>query len=48
MIGGLLAIAVPTLFPTPFLLNRLEAVPRSVPVIPWWLPIVLPGGARFI
>jgi FlaA1/EpsC-like NDP-sugar epimerase len=40
-------LAVLIFFPIMFLLNRLEAVPRSVPVIQWGLLIVLLGGARF-
>jgi FlaA1/EpsC-like NDP-sugar epimerase len=40
-------LAVLIFFPIMFLLNRLEEVPRSVPVIQWCLLIVLLGGARF-
>jgi FlaA1/EpsC-like NDP-sugar epimerase len=40
-------LAVLIFFPIMFLLNRLEAVPRSVPIIQWCLLIVLLGGARF-
>lgn len=40
-------LAVLIFFPIMFFFNRLEAVPRSVPVIQWCLLIVLLGGARF-
>ena len=40
-------LAILIFFPAMFLFNRLEALPRSVPVIQWCLLIVLLGGARF-
>jgi FlaA1/EpsC-like NDP-sugar epimerase len=40
-------LAILIFFPIMFLFNRLEEVPRSVPVIQWCLLIVLLGGARF-
>jgi FlaA1/EpsC-like NDP-sugar epimerase len=40
-------LAILVFFPAMFLFNRLDAVPRSVPVIQWCLLIVMLGGARF-
>jgi O-antigen biosynthesis protein WbqV len=41
------SFAVLLFLPVMFLVNRLEEVPRSVPIIQWCLLIVLLGGARF-
>ncbi len=40
-------LAILLFFPLMFVINRLEPLPRSVPVIQWCLLIVMLGGARF-
>lgn len=40
-------IAVLVFMPAMFLINRLEEIPRSVPIIQWLLLVILLGGSRF-
>jgi FlaA1/EpsC-like NDP-sugar epimerase len=42
------SLVVLVFFPLLFLVNRLEAIPRSVPVIQWMLMLGLLGGPRFL
>lgn len=41
-------VALLVFMPLMFLINRLEEMPRSVPIIQWFLLVVLLGGPRFI
>jgi FlaA1/EpsC-like NDP-sugar epimerase len=41
-------IALLVFMPLMFLINRLDEMPRSVPIIQWFLLVVLLGGPRFI
>jgi FlaA1/EpsC-like NDP-sugar epimerase len=41
-------VALLVFMPLMFLINRLDEMPRSVPIIQWFLLVVLLGGPRFI
>lgn len=41
-------LAIVLFLPAMFLINRLEALPRAVPIIQWFILIMLLGGVRFV
>jgi FlaA1/EpsC-like NDP-sugar epimerase len=42
------SVALLVFMPLMFLINRLDEMPRSVPIIQWFLLVVMLGGPRFI
>lgn len=46
VIGKAVTVALLVFMPLMFLINRLEETPRSVPIIQWFLLVVLLGGPR--